>query len=64
MTDEEMAEQYAIENWEYYEDGRTDYEALKQAFLAGLKAGEDKAIKDLKEIKRKAEFLQFLILNA
>jgi hypothetical protein len=39
MTDEEMAEQYAIENWEYYEDGRTDYEALKQAFLAGLKAG-------------------------
>lgn len=40
MTDEEMAEQYAVENWEHYEEGQTDYKALKQAFLAGLKAGK------------------------
>lgn len=42
MTDEEMAEQYAVENWEHYEEGQTDYKALKQAFLAGLKAGRPK----------------------
>ena len=35
MTDEEMAEEYSTENWEYYEDSK----ALKQAYLAGLKAG-------------------------
>lgn len=28
MKDEEMAEQYAVENWEHYEEGQTDYEAL------------------------------------
>ena len=39
MTDEEKAEEYAIEKWEWYEAGQKDYEALKQAFLAGLKAG-------------------------
>lgn len=39
MTDEEMAEKYAIENWEYYEEGQTDSKALKQAFLEGLRAG-------------------------
>jgi hypothetical protein len=32
--------------------------------LLGLIQGKDKAIKDLEEIKRKVEFLQFLILNA
>lgn len=42
MTDEEMAEEYAVENWEHYEEGQTDYKALKQAFLAGLKAGRPK----------------------
>lgn len=42
MTDEEMAEQYAVENWEHYEEGQTDYKALKQAYLAGLKAGRPK----------------------
>ena len=42
MTDEEKAEEYAIENWEWYEAGQKDYEALKQAFLAGLKAGRPK----------------------
>lgn len=39
MTDEEMAEDYAEKNWEWYEDGQRDYIAIKQAFLAGLKAG-------------------------
>ena len=39
MTDEEMAEDYAETNWEWYEDGQRDYIAIKQAFLAGLKAG-------------------------
>lgn len=37
MTDEEMAEDYAVTNWEWYEDGQRDYIAIKQAFLAGLK---------------------------
>jgi hypothetical protein len=37
MTDEEMAEEYANENWEHYEEGQNDSKALKQAFLAGLK---------------------------
>ena len=39
MTDEEMAEEYTNENWEYYEEGQNDSKALKQAYLAGLKAG-------------------------
>ena len=42
MTDEEMAEEYANENWEYYEEGQNDSKALKQAYLAGLKAGRSK----------------------
>ena len=41
MTDEEMAEKYAIENWEHYEEGQNDSKALKQAFLAGFKAGRE-----------------------
>ena len=32
--------------------------------LLGLIQGKDKVIKELEEIKSKAEFLQFLILNA
>ena len=39
MTDEEMAEEYSTENWEYYEEGQNDSKALKQAYLSGLKAG-------------------------
>ena len=42
MTDEELADKYAVENWEYCEEGQTDYNALKQAYLAGLKAGRPK----------------------
>lgn len=40
MADEELlAHEYAIENWESYEEGQSDFEALKQAVLYGLKAG-------------------------
>ena len=43
MTNEEkMAHEYAIENWEHYEEGQSDYDALKQAHLAGQKAGRPK----------------------
>lgn len=42
MKDEEIAEEYAIENWKHYKEGQTDYKALKQAHLAGLKAGRPK----------------------
>lgn len=38
MTDEEMAYEYAVENWEYYEEGQSDFEALKKAVLYGLEA--------------------------
>ena len=37
MSDEEMAEEYAVANWEWYEDDQRDYIAIKQAFLEGLK---------------------------
>ena len=43
MTDEEMAEEYARENKEVYGSDEyadiTDYINIKEAFLAGLKAG-------------------------
>ena len=39
MTDEEMAEKYAIENWEHYEESQNDSKALKQACLAGAEFG-------------------------
>ena len=43
MTNEEkMAHEYAIENWEHYEEGQSDYDALKQAHLAGQKASKPK----------------------
>jgi hypothetical protein len=38
MTDEEMADEYATKHCECYEKGQTDYDSLKQAYLAGLKA--------------------------
>lgn len=47
MTDEEIAEKYAIENYEQYEEGQTDYKALKQAHLAGLKEGKQQNWHDL-----------------
>ena len=48
MTDEEMAEAYSTENWEYYEEGQNDSKALKQAYLAGLEY-KNKENAELKE---------------
>ena len=63
---EKKAEEYAIENWEYYEEGKNDSKALKQAYLAGAEFGYNKAFveadKNLKAIvadfnKEKCELL-------
>ena len=40
---EKEAEAYAIENWEYYEEGKNDSKELKQAYLAGAEFGYNKA---------------------
>ena len=40
---EKEAEEYAIENWEHYEEGKNDSKALKQAYLAGAEFGYNKA---------------------
>ena len=40
---EKEAEEYATENWEYYEEGQNDSKALKQAYLAGVELGYNKA---------------------
>ena len=41
---EKKAEEYAIENWEHYEEGQNDSKALKQAYLAGAQFGYNKAV--------------------
>ena len=40
---EKEAEEYAIENWEHYEEGKNDSKALKRAYLAGAEFGYNKA---------------------
>ena len=40
---EKEAEEYAIENWEHYEEDKNDSKALKQAYLAGAEFGYNKA---------------------
>ena len=40
---EKEAEEYAIENWEHYEEGQNDSKTLKQAYLAGAEFGYNKA---------------------
>ena len=40
---EKEAEEYAIENWEYYEEGKNDSKALKQAYQQGANFGYNKA---------------------
>ena len=40
---EKEAEEYAIENWEHYEEGQNDSKALKQAYLAGAEFDYNKA---------------------
>ena len=51
---EKEAEEYAIENWEYYEEGKNGSKELKQAYLAGAEFGYNKAFveadKNLKAI--------------
>ena len=51
---EKEAEEYAIENWEHYEEGQNDSKALKQAYLAGAELGYNNAFveadKNLKAI--------------
>lgn len=39
----------AVENWEFYEEGQTDYKALKEAYLAGLKTGRASQWHDLRK---------------
>lgn len=40
---EKEADEYATENWEYYEEGKNDSKELKQAYLAGAEFGHNKA---------------------
>lgn len=40
---EKEAEEYAIENWEYYEEGKNDSKAIKQAYQQGVEFGYNKA---------------------
>ena len=47
---EREAEEYATENWEYYEEGQNDSKALKQAYLAGAEFGYNKAMNEAKGI--------------
>ena len=59
MTDEEMAEEYAIENWEHYEEGQNDSKALEQAYLAGVEFGYNKCNERL--IKAKNLLTRFIM---
>ena len=51
---EKEADEYATENWEYYEEGKNDSKELEQAYLAGAEFGYNKAFveadKNLKAI--------------
>lgn len=40
---EKEAEEYATENWEYYEEGKNDSKELKQAYQQGAEFGYNKA---------------------
>ena len=54
LEKEKEAEAYAIENWEYYEEGKNDSKALKRAYRQGAEFGYNKAFveadKNLKAI--------------
>ena len=52
---EKEAEEYAIENWEYYEEGKNDSKELKQAYLAGAEFGYNKAKDENAELKEQIE---------
>lgn len=51
---EKEAEEYATENWEYYEEGKNDSKELKRAYQQGAEFGYNKAFvetdKNLKAI--------------
>ena len=47
---EKKSEEYAIENWEYYEEGKNDSKALKQAYRQGAEFGYNKAMNEAKGI--------------
>ena len=40
---EKEADEYATENWEYYEEGKNDSKELKQAYQQGAEFGYNKA---------------------
>ena len=48
---EKEAEEYAIENWEYYEEGKNDSKELKQAYQQGAEFGYNKANERLTKAK-------------
>ena len=48
---EKEAEEYAIENWEYYEEGKNDSKELKQAYQQGAEFGYNKANEQLTKAK-------------
>ena len=54
---EKEAEEYATENWEYYEEGQNDSKALKQAYLAGAELGYNKCNEQLTKAKETIEGL-------
>ena len=54
---EKEAEEYAIENWEHYEEGQNDSKALKQAYLAGAEFGYNKAKDENAELKEQCSIL-------
>ena len=54
---EKEAEEYAIENWEHYEEGQNDSKALKQAYLAGAEFGYNKCNERLIKAKEIIEEL-------
>ena len=56
---EKEAEEYAIENWEHYEEGQNDSKALKQAYFAGAELGYNKANERL--IKAKELLTRFIM---
>ena len=49
---EKEAEEYAIENWEHYEEGQNDSKGLKQAYLAGAEFGYNKCDEQLTKAKK------------
>ena len=59
---EKEAEEYATENWEYYEEGKNDSKELKQAYLAGAEFGYNNGNKQLNKAKltKAKEIIKYL----